>query len=32
VVDGLPQAPAAFISLLEGRNLGKVVVKVAADA
>jgi NADPH-dependent curcumin reductase CurA len=30
-VEGLEHAPAAFIGLLEGRNLGKVVVRVAAD-
>jgi hypothetical protein len=29
VVDGLEQAPAAFIGLLEGRNFGKLVVRVA---
>jgi NADPH-dependent curcumin reductase CurA len=29
VVEGLEQAPAAFIGLLEGRNFGKVVVRVA---
>jgi NADPH-dependent curcumin reductase CurA len=29
VVDGLEQAPEAFIGLLEGRNFGKLVVKVA---
>ncbi len=28
-VDGLENAPAAFIGLLEGRNFGKLVVKVA---
>lgn len=32
VVDGLENAPAAFVGLLEGRNLGKVVVRVAADS
>ena len=31
IVDGLEQAPAAFIGLLEGRNFGKLVVRVAAD-
>jgi NADPH-dependent curcumin reductase CurA len=31
VVDGLEQAPAAFIGLLEGRNFGKRVVRVAGD-
>jgi NADPH-dependent curcumin reductase CurA len=29
VVDGLESAPAALIGLLEGRNFGKVVVRVA---
>lgn len=29
IVDGLEQAPAAFIDLLQGRNFGKLVVKVA---
>jgi NADPH-dependent curcumin reductase len=29
VVDGLENAPAAFIGLLEGRNFGKLVVRVA---
>ena len=32
VVEGLEQAPEAFIGLLEGRNFGKLVVKVAPDA
>lgn len=31
-VDGLERAPGAFIGLLEGRNFGKVVVRVGADA
>ncbi|MBD8881734.1 NADP-dependent oxidoreductase [Rhodanobacter sp. 7MK24] len=31
VVDGLEQAPDAFIGLLEGRNAGKLVVRVAGD-
>jgi len=31
VVDGLEQAPEAFIGLLEGRNFGKLVVRVAQD-
>jgi len=30
--EGLEQAPQAFIGLLEGRNFGKLVVKVATDA
>lgn len=29
VVDGLEQAPEAFIGLLEGRNFGKLVIKVS---
>jgi NADPH-dependent curcumin reductase len=29
VVDGLPNTPAAFIGLLQGRNFGKLVVRVA---
>lgn len=31
-VEGLENAPAALIDMLAGRNTGKVVVKVAADA
>lgn len=31
VVDGLEQAPQAFIGLLEGRNFGKLVVRIAQD-
>jgi NADPH-dependent curcumin reductase CurA len=31
VVDGLQNAPAAFIGMLQGRNLGKVVVRVSAE-
>ena len=31
VVEGLEQAPEAFIGLLEGRNFGKLVVRVAQD-
>ncbi|UZE88246.1 NADP-dependent oxidoreductase [Pseudomonas viciae] len=31
VVDGLENAPQAFIGLLEGRNFGKLVVRVARD-
>ncbi|MCM5682368.1 NADP-dependent oxidoreductase [Schlegelella sp. S2-27] len=30
-VDGLEQAPEAFIGLLQGRNFGKLVVRVAQD-
>jgi NADPH-dependent curcumin reductase CurA len=32
LVDGLENAPAAFIGLLKGRNFGKLVVRVAAGA
>lgn len=32
VVDGLENAPQAFIGLLEGRNFGKLVVRVAPPA
>ena len=31
IVDGLENAPQAFIGLLEGKNFGKLVVKVAKD-
>jgi NADPH-dependent curcumin reductase len=31
VVDGLERAPEAFVGLLEGRNFGKLVVRVAGD-
>ena len=31
VVVGLENAPAAFIGLLEGKNFGKLIVKVGAD-
>jgi NADPH-dependent curcumin reductase len=30
IVEGLEKAPEAFIGLLEGRNFGKLIVKVAA--
>jgi NADPH-dependent curcumin reductase CurA len=29
-VDGLENAPGAFIGMLEGRNFGKLIVRVAA--
>lgn len=32
VVDGLENAPAAFIGLLEGRNFGKLVVRVGGES
>ena len=28
IVDGLGQAPEAFIGLLEGRNFGKLIVRL----
>ena len=31
IVEGLANAPAAFIGLLEGKNFGKLVVRLAAD-
>ena len=31
IVDGLENAPGAFIGLLEGKNFGKLVVRVGAD-
>ena len=31
VIDGLEKAPAAFISLLKGENLGKRVIKVGNE-
>ncbi len=31
IVDGLDNAPAAFIGLLQGRNFGKLLVRLAAD-
>jgi len=31
IVDGLENAPQAFIGLLEGKNFGKLVVRVAKD-
>ena len=31
VVDGLENAPQAFIGLLEGKNFGKLIVRVAQD-
>jgi NADPH-dependent curcumin reductase CurA len=32
ITDGLEKAPAAFIGMLEGRNFGKVLVRVAPSA
>jgi NADPH-dependent curcumin reductase CurA len=31
VVDGLENAPSAFIGMLQGRNFGKLVIRVGAD-
>ena len=31
IIEGLPNAPAAFIGLLEGRNFGKRIVRVASE-
>jgi NADPH-dependent curcumin reductase len=32
IVDGLENAPNAFIGLLEGRNFGKLIVRVAGGS
>ncbi|HKF09401.1 MAG TPA: NADP-dependent oxidoreductase, partial [Xanthobacteraceae bacterium] len=32
ITDGLENAPAAFIGMLEGRNFGKALVRVAPSA
>jgi NADPH-dependent curcumin reductase len=29
IVEGLDNAPAAFLGLLQGKNFGKVVVRIA---
>jgi NADPH-dependent curcumin reductase CurA len=31
IVDGLEHAPGAFMGLLEGRNFGKLIVRVSKD-
>ena len=31
IVEGLEHAPAAFIGMLNGKNFGKLVVRVGAD-
>jgi NADPH-dependent curcumin reductase CurA len=31
IVDGLENAPKAFIGLLQGKNFGKLIVRVASD-
>jgi NADPH-dependent curcumin reductase CurA len=32
IVDGLEQAPDAFIGLLEGKNFGKLAVRVGEES
>jgi NADPH-dependent curcumin reductase CurA len=32
IVEGLENAPSAFLGLLAGRNFGKLVVRVSPDA
>jgi len=32
IVDGLENAPTAFIGLLQGKNFGKLIVKVGEDS
>jgi len=32
IVDGLENAPQAFIGMLAGRNFGKLVIRVAKDS
>ena len=31
IVDGLDNAPSAFIGLLKGKNFGKLMVRVSSD-
>jgi NADPH-dependent curcumin reductase len=31
VVDGLENAPAAFLGMLRGENFGKLLIRVAAE-
>jgi NADPH-dependent curcumin reductase CurA len=31
IIDGLEAAPGAFIGLLAGKNLGKLVIRVGQD-
>jgi NADPH-dependent curcumin reductase CurA len=31
IVDGLDRAPEAFIGLLQGRNFGKLLIRLGAD-
>lgn len=31
VVDGLENAPAAFLGMLRGENFGKLIIRVAAE-
>jgi hypothetical protein len=32
IIEGLQNAPAAFIGMLEGRNFGKLLVRVADES
>jgi NADPH-dependent curcumin reductase CurA len=32
IVDGLDSAPEAIVRLFEGRNFGKLIVRVSADS
>jgi len=31
IVEGIDNAPAAFIGLLQGKNFGKLIIKLGAD-
>jgi hypothetical protein len=31
IVEGIDNAPAAFIGLLQGKNFGKLIVRLSAD-
>ena len=31
IVDGLENAPEAFMGMLQGKNFGKVVIRIGAD-
>jgi NADPH-dependent curcumin reductase len=31
IVEGIDNAPAAFIGLLQGKNFGKLLVRLSAD-
>jgi NADPH-dependent curcumin reductase CurA len=32
VIEGLESAPEAFIGLMEGKNFGKLIVRISADS